>query len=87
MIDIAAILRTARTPDGGQRFYPPGQHPAGAQLRTHLRALRDYQSRHIDTPELIAAIIHAERDLAALEVGEDRAKREYIRVTEGAGRD
>ena len=50
-------------PFGGQRFYPPGQHPATTRWREYLAALRDVRARaERALAELPPAVIVARGD-------------------------
>jgi hypothetical protein len=69
-------LSEARNLDGSQRFFPADEHPATYRLRRHREALDALP----ETPEREAALAHIDRQLAAFERGEDRAKRDYLRA-------
>jgi hypothetical protein len=72
------LLAQARDPFGRPRFYPPGQHPAGARTREWLRMAEELRERVVDNPELLAAIAWHERQLAVLEGGEQLAKARFL---------
>jgi hypothetical protein len=67
------ILAEARDPLGRRRFYPPGEHPATARWRKQLAWYREQGLD--DSHPMIAYIL---RTLAVFELGEERAKREYL---------
>lgn len=76
-VDADEILASARNPDGSQRFYPQGQHPATKRLR---EALEWAESIENGTGTTDAYVEHLRRQLAEFEYGEDRAKRDYLRA-------
>lgn len=73
------ILATARNPDGTPRFHPAGQHPAATTWRAELATLVDDRDGMTDPPRLLhEAIADLERRIAAVEIGEQAAKRAYL---------
>lgn len=69
-----------RTPWGAPRFYPPGSHPAAAQMRENLRALRKVEEETGEPSQsLLAAIKYVETSIAMFEEGESIAKYEAWR--------
>ena len=72
------LLSQARDPFGRPRFYPAGQHPAGASYRRCLVKLNALRTKTRDNPDLLDAVAYAERKIAELEAGEARAKRVYL---------
>lgn len=73
-------LLAARNPDGSQRFYPPGEHPATAQLRETRRRAQSFADR-LATPYLNDAervVNYCDVKLAQFEWGEEQAKRRWI---------
>lgn len=67
---------------GSRRFYPPGKHPATRQLREALAKAEEIDD---GSDEIAAYIDHCRRELAKFEVGEDRAKRDYLRAAAAEG--
>lgn len=67
-------LKDAKTVWGGQRFYPPGQHPATQRTRELIKKIAALP----DSREKWQALGYADRKLREFEVGEDRAKRHYL---------
>ena len=82
---LQGMLSEARDPLGRPRFYPAGEHPAAARWREQLAKLEAFRERVPDTPELLAAISHAENLLASFEAGEERAKRMYLAARSSVG--
>lgn len=73
MSDLDPILAAATLPDGSQRFWPPGQHPALARWRTCLEEMRPFCSE--EHPQ----VVHARALIAEFEEGESIAKADYLR--------
>ena len=73
-MSLGQLLAEARDPAGLPRFYPRGQHPATAQWREQLTQLEALP----DSPERDTALDYTREILAKFEIGEDRAKRDYL---------
>ena len=73
-MSLGQLLAEARDPAGLPRFYPRGQHPATAQWREQLAQLEAFPA----SPERDKALDYIRETLAKFEIGEDRAKRDYI---------
>jgi hypothetical protein len=59
-----------RSPFGGRRFYPPGEHPAVARITEFRRKLAAMPS----SPDRDAALAHADTCIVQFEQGESDAK-------------
>lgn len=89
-----SVLEEAEAPWGGQRFYPPGQHPALQSDREMLERLEELGVLPTDVvwaaqlgreisvterPELAKAIEYHRDRIAAFEESESLAKHGYLR--------
>lgn len=63
-------LVSYRSPFGGRRFFPPGQHPALAHMVEHRRKLAGLPP----SPDRDAALDHADTCIVQFEQGESDAK-------------
>jgi len=61
-------------PWGGPRFYPPGQHPAAAELREALKKAEVFKAEHGATRDLGEYIAYVTQKLMEFEQGESDAK-------------
>lgn len=69
------LLEQVRTPWGGRRFYPPGQHPSS-------RAANEHRAKLLQLPasrERDKALEAVGNVIAAFEEGETEAKERYLR--------
>lgn len=80
------ILAAAKTPTGGQRFYPVGQHPATYRMREQLRRLKKYDDVGQLTDGGKQALDYIEGKLTEFEEGEHREKKRYLEMTRGCRR-
>lgn len=71
-------LEQAKTPYGGARFYPPGQHPAVYRERWALRQLQILGLGNSETAEY-----HKQR-IADFEAAESEAKAHYLGYFRGS---
>lgn len=69
----ASSIWDLKDPLGRQRYYPPGAHPALADVNAHLTELRDLKARGA-TSEIDQAIEWAEQTIAQFEQVESEAK-------------
>lgn len=73
-----AAIRDVR---GQRRFYPPGSHPAVAQLKDALRKAKQFRDLVPDDPNVRALIESMEADIVRFEQPESEAKmRAYERL-------
>jgi len=76
-------LYSVRDHMGHKRFYPPGEHPATARLRTELERAKDLNDRMLPgifgkPTDVERAIDYMEERLAIFDAGDRRAKRDYL---------
>jgi hypothetical protein len=61
------------------RFFPPGQHPAGAQAREALKKAEAFRAEYGSTRDLDKHITYLEQWLVEFEQGESDAKARHAR--------